>query len=292
MFFPYYVIISGQENQKLFQELYEKNDTLGQRKLLLAWETLNNQDPDLYVAYFNYYTNRSKQEYVELSSNTEGKTYEEVRRGLTSDDDPIGFIQGVSIFNPLLIRKGFYYAEKGIEIAPNRLDIRFGNIFIFFKMKDWKNYTREIIRTINFGASIDNQWIWKENKPLVDAKTFLFENIQIYQNQLYDTNDDKLLVYMREIAESVLKLYPDQVQSMSNLSITYMLNKEYDKALEFLLKAIKIKPNDYVIQGNIAHAYKMKNDKKNAILYYKLVQKYGDVDSSKYAQQQIDELSK
>lgn len=282
----------GQDYQKEFNDFFTKNDTASQRILLQKWDTENNQDPDLYVAYFNYFVNRSKQEIIELSSNTEGKTYDDIRNSNKTRKDPIGFINGISIFNPYLIKKGFYYADKGIEIAPTRLDIRFGKIFIFSKMKDWSNFTEEIIKAIDYGANMENKWIWKDNKPLEEPKVFLFENIQTYQTLLYDTNDDGLLNYMKQIAETVLKYYPENVESLSNLSIVYITNNEYDKALIPLLKAAKIAPTDNTVLSNIAHAYKMKGDKTNAIVYYKLVQKYGDIDSSNYAQQQIVEVGK
>ena len=71
-----------------------------------------------------------------------------------------------------------------------------------------------------------------------------------------------------------------------------MLQKQYDKALEPLLKAEKLNPKDYIVLNNIAQAYKLKGDTKNAIKYYELTIKYGDEQAKKYAQGQIDELKK
>ncbi len=71
-----------------------------------------------------------------------------------------------------------------------------------------------------------------------------------------------------------------------------MLQKQYDKALEPLLKAEKLNPKDFIILSNIAQAYKLKGDNKNAIKYYKLTIKFGDEESKQYAQQQIEELEK
>lgn len=282
----------SQNYKSEFNQLLSKNDTTKQRILLQKWETENNQDPELYVAYFNYFVNRSKQEIIEIGNNPQGDDVLKITSTDKSKKDPVGYIYGVQMFNPSLVQKGFFYADKGLQIAPARLDIRFGKVFVYSKMKDWNNYAQEIIKAVTYGATIENKWLWNENKPLDDPKEFLLSNIQTYQTQLYDTNDDNLLIYMRQIAQAVLKYYPDNVENLSNLSITYMLNKEYDKALEPLLTAAKIAPTDYIVLSNIAYAYKMKGDKKNAIEYYKLVLKHGDVDSSKYAQQQIDELGR
>jgi tetratricopeptide (TPR) repeat protein len=97
---------------------------------------------------------------------------------------------------------------------------------------------------------------------------------------------------MKQIAEAVLKYYPTNIESLSNISIVYMVQEKYDKALEVLLKAKKIDEKDGVILGNIAHTYKIKKDKENAIKYYKLVMQYGNDDTKKYAQEQIAELEK
>lgn len=95
---------------------------------------------------------------------------------------------------------------------------------------------------------------------------------------------------MKRIAETVLKYYPDHIESLSNLSIVYLLQKQYDKALEPLLKAEKLDPKDYIVLSNIAQAYKLKGDNKNAIKYYQLTIKHGDEQAKKYARGQIDEL--
>jgi len=97
---------------------------------------------------------------------------------------------------------------------------------------------------------------------------------------------------MKQIAEKILKYYPDHVESLSSLSVVYMLQKQYDKALEPLLKAEKINPSDYIVLGNLAQAYKLLGNKESAIKYYELTVKYGDEQAKKYAQGQIDELKK
>lgn len=186
----------SQHHKTEFNQLLSKNDTTAQRSLLQKWEAKNNQDPDLYVAYFNYYVNRSKQEIIEIGNNPQGDDVLKITNTDKSKKDQVGYIYGVQMFNPLLVQKGFYYAERGLQIAPARLDIRFGKVFVYSKMKDWNNYAQEIIKAVNYGATIDNKWLWTDNKPLEDPKEFLLQNIQSYQNQLYDTNDDNLLIYI------------------------------------------------------------------------------------------------
>ena len=80
--------------------------------------------------------------------------------------------------------------------------------------------------------------------------------------------------------------------SLSNLSITYLLTDQYDKAISPLLKAEKLDPKDYIVLSNIARAYVLKGDKQKAIEYYEKTSKYGDEQIKAFAQQQIEKLKK
>jgi cytochrome c-type biogenesis protein CcmH/NrfG len=116
--------------------------------------------------------------------------------------------------------------------------------------------------------------------------------IQSYQVQLYNTGNDSLLNYMSTIAKTVLKYYPDHIESLSNLSIVYLVNKDYKKAIEALSKAEKLSPSDYIVLGNLARAYQLDGDKTNAIKYYELEIKYGDQRAKEFAKNQIQDLQK
>lgn len=97
---------------------------------------------------------------------------------------------------------------------------------------------------------------------------------------------------MKQIAETILKYYTEHIESLSNLSIVFMLQRNYDKALDQLFKAQKINPKDYIVLSNIAQAYKLKGDKQTAIKYYEMTIKHGDKSAKLYAKEQIDELKK
>ena len=284
--------VSGQTFKQQFNDLVSKNDTLGQYQLLEKWEKTDSNDPELFVAYFNYYVIKSKNELITLGQNPKGKEVLQIMDQDTTKKEPVGFIYGDTHYNPDLLSKGFDWINKGIEKHPNRLDMRFGKIYMFGQIEDYDIFTKEIIKTIDYSAINKNKWTWSDNKPLDDPKEFMLSSIQGYQIQLYNTENDDLLDNMKRIAETVLKYYPDHIESLSNLSIVFMLQKQYDEALEPLLKAEKLNPKDYIVLSNIAQAYKLKGDTKNAIKYYELTLKYGDEQAKKYAQGQIDEFKK
>lgn len=284
--------VSGQTFKQQFNDLVSKKDTAGQQQLLEKWEKTDGNDPELFVAYFNYFVVKSKNEIITLGQNPKGKDILQIMDQDTTKKEPVAFMYGDIHYNPDLLSKGFNWINKGIEKHPNRLDMRFGKIYMFGQIEDYENFTREIIKTIDYSAINKSKWTWTDSKPLDDPKDFMLSSIQSYQLQLYNTENDDLLDNMKRIAETVLKYYPDHIESLSNLSIVFMLQKQYDKALEPLLKAEKLNPKDYIVLSNIAQAYKLKGDTKNAIKYYELTLKHGDEQAKKYAQEQIDELKK
>ena len=284
--------VSGQTFKQQFNDLVSKKDTAKQQLLLEKWEKKDGNDPELFVAYFNYFVVKSKDEIITLGQNPKGKDVLQIMDQDTTKKEPVAFMYGDIHYNPDLLSKGLNWINKGIEKHPNRLDMRFGKIYMFGQIEDYENFTKEIIKTIDYSATNKNKWTWADSKPLDDPKEFMLSSIQNYQLQLYNTENDDLLNNMKRIAETVLKYYPDHIESLSNLSIVYMIQKQYDNALEPLLKALKINPKDYIVLSNLAQAYKLKADTKNAIKYYELTLKHGDEQAKKYAQGQIDELKK
>jgi tetratricopeptide (TPR) repeat protein len=173
---------------------------------------------------------------------------------------------------------------------PNRLDMRFGKIYALGQSEDWENFTKEIVKTIQYSKKNNNEWTWTFNEKKENGKEFFLGSIQDYQLNLYETKNDDLLKNMRRIAEEILKIYPDHIESLSNISINYLLTGQYDKGIEALLKAEKIDPKDGVVLSNIAHGYKLKGDIHNSIKYYEKMLKLEDPRAVEFAKQQIESL--
>lgn len=281
----------AQTYKQEFVEAFSKKDTAAQKRILEKWEKDDTNDAELYTSYFNYYVSKSKSDMLILGSDPGKKEAFQLISKDTARNEEIFLYQDMS-YNPVLLGKAFNYINKGIEKFPERLDMRFGKIYMLGKIEDYESFTKEIIKTVHYSDKIKNAWTWTDNKPKNDPKNFMLESVQAYILQLYDTEDDVLLNNMKRIAETVLVYYPDTVESLSDLAIVYMLQDDYDRALENLFKAEKIKPEDTIVLNNIAQAYKLKGDKNNAIKYYERTMKYGDKQTKDYCQDQIKQLKK
>lgn len=282
-------ITFGQDYYKDFKKYLNEGDTIKQLELLKSWEITNSGDPELYTSFFNYYFNKSKDEKISVSTQKYGD------KNFTITDSTgqiVGYLGSKILFKEKEFSLGISKISEGINLFPNRLDMRFGKIYALGQVEDWNNFTKEIIQAIDYSTVNNNEWTWTLNYKKENGKDYFLSSIQDYQVQLYNTGNDSLLVNMRLIANEILQYYPEHVESLSNLSVTYLLVGDYDKGLEPLLKAEKINPEDYIVLSNIAQGYKLKGDKAKAIEYYEKTMKYGDSQAKEFAKQQIEELKK
>jgi tetratricopeptide (TPR) repeat protein len=279
----------SQDYQSDFQKYCQTNDTINQLKVLTEWNSANPKDAELYTSYFNYHFMKSKQEILAMSTNEPNGESLVLKDSL---NQIAGFLRNTTHFDQKELDKGINKIDEGIKLYPNRLDMRFGKIYVLGEVSDWKNFTSEIQKTIEYSAKNENNWSWTNNEKYDGGEKEFLLDIQTYQLQLYNTGNDNLLKNMGEIANTVLKFYPNHIESLSSLSITYLLTGEYDKGIEPLLRAEKINPEDYIVLSNIAQGYKLKGDKKKAIEYYEKTVEFGDDKARKFAKQQIIELKK
>lgn len=280
-------ICFAQDYQTDFKKYFQANDTINQLKVLKEWNAKSPKDAELYTSYYNYHFLKSMVEVVTMS------TEKPIGEGLVLRDslnNDAGYLGSQINYNPLEIKKAFLKIDQGIKLFPNRLDMRFGKIYGLGKIKDWENFTSEIIKTIQYSASNNNEWTWTNNQKKEGGEKEFLLDIQTYQLQLYDTGNDNLLNNMREIANEVLKYYPNHVESLTNISLTYLIIGEYEKGIEPLLRAEKINPKDIIVLSNIAQGYKLQGNKQKAIEYYQKIVKIGDKGEIENAEQQILKL--
>ncbi len=282
-------LIFSQNFKKEFEKVFEVNDVKKEEKILQNWEKQNPEDPELFVSYFNHLYRKSNKNTVQLTSNNTDNQSLSIQN---SKNENVAFLSESVSYDPILFQLAIDKIDEGIALFPNRLDMRFGKIYVLGQNKNWKKFTNEIINTVNYSAINKNQWTWANNESKSDGKDFLLSNIQTYQNQLYNTGDDNLLTHMQDIANTILAHYPNHIESLTNISVTHLILKEYDKGIAALLKAEKINPKDYVVLSNIAQGYQLKGEPSKAIEYYEKCIIYGDGPTRIFAKTQIETLQK
>ena len=281
-------IAFGQNNYEKFKTLLADKDTVGQKNLLRDWEKKDNNDPELYTCYFNYYVQMSMNEVIRIGNDP--GTGENLQI-MDSTNQVVGFMYGETTYNPKYLNLGFEVIDTGIEKFPNRLDMRFGKIHMLGQINNFDSFTDEIVKSIDYSNKNKNKWQWTLNEPVKEPKDFLLDNLQGYVNNLFSREVGQSR-NIRRIAEATLKIYPNHVVSLSNLAVSYIFENNFSKALDPLLTAEKKSPKDPIILGNIAYVYLNLNDNKKAIEYYEKVIQFGDDNAKRYAEQQLRELRK
>ncbi len=284
----------GQDYKELFKSSLHSKDVERQLEILEKWEKKGKgkKDAEYYIAYFNHYVNRGRNEIVTIVENAKRSDKIAIMSQDKDITEPIAYITGEIKYEPELISQAISWINQGIEKFPNRLDMRNGKTYLFSMIGDYENQTKSIIETVEYSVENNNKWLWEDDKPVKDAEKSMFSAIQDYQTRIYDLEDKGLYKYMQTIAETILRHYPEHVESLSNISIVYMELRNYDKALEYMLMAEEIDPRDVIVLSNIAHVYTMKGKIQSAIEYYQKMIRYGDDNMKSYAEECIKDLKK
>jgi hypothetical protein len=277
----------AQNFKQEFARVFTQKDTAAQIKLLTNWEQSNPDDAELFVAWFNYYFSRSRQEIMQLSPAPDNSPALELKD--STGANTVGYISDGVTYDSALLEKSLQYINTGINKFPARLDMRFGKIYALGQLENYEAFTKEIITAIDVNNHLHNQWTWTDNKKVDDPRKLFLGAIQDYSLQLYNAGDDQLN-RMKQIAEKVLVYYPDHVESLTNVAIADGIQGHYDLALQSLFKAEKIAPTDFIVLNNIANMYERKGDKRNAKKYYQLTAKHGDEEVRAQAVKKLKEL--
>ena len=241
-----YIDANAQSFRDDFFVALQRKDMKKMEEILKAWDLSNANDPELYVAFFNFYTVRSKDAGV-LSKNGYDTNYS---------------------------KQALEFISEGIERFPSRLDMRIAKVYMLGELNKYKEYVEEIIILISFSDKIKNQWKQEDFMSVNYPEDIFFGIVADGQEFLFLKEDPSLFKDIIRISDEMLKYYPKHVQSRIAISTVYVALKEYDKALETLLKAVEFDPSDTILLFNIAYLYEIKEDKTNAGKYYELTIKH------------------
>jgi len=138
---------------------------------LKEWKATSPKDAELYTSYFNYHFMKSSQEVLSLSTDAPNGENLELKDSL---NQTAGFLGSQIHYDQTELIKGFNKINEGIKLYPNRLDMRFGKIHALGEASDWVNFTLEIIKTIQYFSTNNNNWTWTNNEIEGGGKDVFF----------------------------------------------------------------------------------------------------------------------
>jgi tetratricopeptide (TPR) repeat protein len=289
--FLFLIGAKAQDRMSKFEELFSKQDTVKMKTYLNEWQEKASNDPEFYVAYYNYYLLKAKEEIVMLQKEypKEGGFALTTTKTDSCDKEVKGYIYSKLHFCPEQLSKAYHYIDEGIKRFPQRLDMRYGKITMLLTTKDYDNCTKEIIEIISAPLSVRKHWLWSRNQPLDNSEEQMLSGIQNYLIQFFNLQTDDALRRVKTISTKVLEIYPNNIKNLSNLSIAYTYFKEYEKALPLMKKALKITPKDVIIINNMAYVYEAIKEYEKAKACYKLIVEYGNDQEKEWAQGKLKE---
>ena len=143
-------------------------------------------------------------------------------------------------------QEAFNFVNEGILLFPQHLDLRFGKTYMCQMLGNVKCIKDELLKILQFSAKNNNQWLWI-NEETKDNE-FMLGILQNYQKDFWENGN---LAEMREVAEAVLNYFPDNVESLNTLAISYLIEGNWQEAEPYLKTAHQINPDDEIVNKNL-----------------------------------------
>ena len=255
----------AQSYKEIFSQALKAKDMVKMEEILKAWDFADSNDPDLFIAYFNFYTVKSANAGYTIT------TGYDVRYSKLALD----------------------FISEGIERFPTRFDMRIAKVYMLRELKKYHDYVAEIINMIAYSSKIENNWKGESYTFVDHPDEVFFGAVLDCQEFLFSREDTTYYKDIILISNEMLKYYPNHVQSMLSLATVYRMQKKDDKSLEMLQKAIAIEPTNGILLFNLGYIYYLKGDNASAKKFYELTIKHCNEQEEKIkeaAQKRLDEL--
>ena len=245
------------------------------RVLLEEWEKENPSDLDMMTGWFNYYLRRKAE-----SKNVVGY----MKNGQYG-------IYSQTIYDDKDLKTGISYLDKALKKNPYRMDIHFGKISSLLHAEKYSEASKAITDFLKVYGKNKTEWYWTNNMKFSEndwnAEEVVLGALQDYCS-MFDYHADRSSA--KKALDGILKIFPKNVVFLNYLSYYYSSAEEYDKAIEVLLKAYKIDPNDYIIVGNLALNYENTQNYKEAEKLYTIMSQMDSEDARIYAAEGLERI--
>ena len=247
-----------------FQELLDKEDTVGLRTFIPEWEQKAGVSGDTYAAWYNLLVLEGTIADLQLIADTTAVAGLLMRDSL---GNIVGTITGEPLYDPEKLVQAYQKIDEGIAKYPDRLDLWFGKVHVQL-LENHANDAVETLKQVVDRSVINHQkWLWTNDKSTPsEAEDFFFSTLQSYFRQLYDAQEDAVNM---AFVNHVLRSYPENIYFLNDKAALLTAKGEKNEALKVLLQLHNLAPNDDIVVANIATLSKETGNKKQAIAFYK-----------------------
>lgn len=284
------IYASGQDQKSKFQNLMKEGREEEVVSLLAKWQNSRPEDPEMFIAHFNYYFHKSKKEVIHMADQPgQGET---LTLRDTATNEPVGYMYAKVAYDDSLFRIAQHYITTGIQKNPHRLDMHFGKLYSLREAGFLEEHVEGILKIIDLHQKNKDAWRWSNNETIAEPDEMFKGSIQDYNHALFNLEEAPYAEGIEKISRKMLDLYPKDIENYSNIGVCRLMDHKYPEALTMFQKAHEINPNDAIVLSNIAYAYLQMEKPKKAIEYYQKVVKVGDGEIAAFAKEEIAKLEK
>ena len=277
------------DEKSIYLQLLQSNKMAELEEHLKKWEANEPNNPEMFIGYFNYYLNMARNETIVFGGKNppKGDTYFSITDPKTGDN--IGYMYGEVKYDPSYAEKALQIINRGLAIAPSRLDMHFGKTRLLAELHSYGKQKEYLLKIFDIGKTINNKWLWSDGKVLEDAENVFVNSIHDYISEWYNANDK---IAFASVREALTIYYPDNPIGYNDCGLFYAQNGDMANAEKYFLSGYRVDTEDEVLIGNLAYLYEAKKNVGEAIKYYKIMAKSMNPKYSEYAKKRITELSK
>ena len=276
-----------------YDNLLSARNLEGIAALLPKWEKAEPKNPELYIAYFNYYllkgqrSTHSLDTYKKDNSNSLALVDQKTNK-------IAGYLNNNIWYEKEDVDKALSYLEKGLKFGKNRLDMYFGRIHILGEIGEYEKQSQKIIEVLKLGKEINHKWLWSMNEviPASESERIFLVSINDYYKALLQKSEPKTFLAAEKACAAQLKLYPKNIEVHNYLALAYIGQGKIQEALNVLLKADKLAKEDYTILFNMASCYETLKQYDKAKECYLRIKKNPNKQVQDMADQKLSELKK
>jgi len=244
-----------------FEKVSQTADPIQIEKFLSDAEKTEGNNPEFYVAKANYHFSRVNKE------------------NITADSQRVEMaVQTISL---------------AIEKFPHRLDLRTGAAYIHQELGFFDKQLEILKTSLDYAQTRRENLKWKEDAPLpLPYDQFFPKVLQGYCQFYYSRSSPEDGERFLQIAQLVVQYFPTHPYGYSAVGTYHCVKEDWNKSLEFFLKAQSFDKEDPLILINLGEIYMKLGNKDKAIpCFLKIINSEAPQQLRTIAIQKMKELS-
>lgn len=248
-----------------FRLAFRTGDLAAAEKVLTAWEKANAKDPDLYVARFNLLLKQAER--VETRP---AATAANAGGAPNAEPKPVK----ITRYDPATMTQAAEVLKKGIALAPERLDMRFGLAKSYEMVGQPAPLLQTLREALEHRAKGGKPWLWRDGAALPGPEeAFVPAAMEPFASALWKVPNNNGLEYGRPIAEMMEKYFPQNSLGYFNMGVYYGHLNKTQEAYDKMQQADALQPNDVTTVVNLSRYAIVLKQKDAAVKYVERLRK-------------------